>query len=138
MNHFARGGEGIVIVVLALSVIVVLLIGMARLFKKADKPGWGCIVPIYNVILELEIIGKSPWLIFLALIPLVNIIFGIYLGYQIALAFGKSSLFCFFAAILGPFVLCIIGYDDSEYIGPSGIYPEFLNEENNFSGVAHA
>jgi hypothetical protein len=86
----------------------------------------------------LQIIGKSPWFVFLFLIPIVNVIFGAYISYQLAIAFGKPTWFCILAILFGGLVLPIMGFDDSEYIGPDGIYPEFLDDKNNFSGVAHA
>ena len=138
MNHFPRGGEGIVIVFLAFSLIVAVIIGMAKVFQKANKPGWACIIPIYNIVVELQIVGKSPWFVLLMLIPIVNVVFVGYLNFQMAIAFGKQSWFCVLAIFFGPLVLFTMGFDDSEYIGPDGIYPEFLTDRNNLSGMAHA
>src|SRR5688572_11778933 len=42
-------------------------------FSKAGRPGWASIVPIYNVIVMLDIAGKPWWWVFLLFIPLVGI-----------------------------------------------------------------
>jgi hypothetical protein len=34
---------------------------MWKVFEKAGKPGWASIIPIYNVIVMLEIVGKPIW-----------------------------------------------------------------------------
>ena len=46
---------------LPLILTVVFLIAWARLFSKAGKPGWGIIVPIYNVVLLFQIAGVSMY-----------------------------------------------------------------------------
>ena len=45
-------------IVLYLAVIVVMIAGMWKVFQKAGKPGWVAIVPIYNLIVLLEIVGR--------------------------------------------------------------------------------
>ena len=45
-----------------------------KVFEKAGKPGWGCIIPIYNVILLMEIAGRPGWWFLLMLIPIVNVV----------------------------------------------------------------
>jgi len=46
----------------AWSVIVLIeIIGLWKIFIKAGKPGWASIIPIYNIIVLLEIIGKPLW-----------------------------------------------------------------------------
>ncbi len=54
----------------------VVMLGIASqwgIFSKAGKPGWACLIPIYNTIVLLEIVGKPWWWLLLMCIPLVNI-----------------------------------------------------------------
>ncbi len=68
-----------------------LIAGQWRTFEKAGKPGWACIVPIYNLIVMAEI-GKKPlWWVFMLFIPFVNIVFGIMLINGVSKAFGKDE-----------------------------------------------
>ena len=56
------------------AVIILVIASIWKIFTKAGKPGWASIVPIYNTIVLLEIVGKPTWWIILLLIPFVNII----------------------------------------------------------------
>jgi hypothetical protein len=49
-----------------------------KIFAKANKPGWAAIIPIYNMIVLLEVVGRPFWWILLKLIPCVNIVIGSY------------------------------------------------------------
>ena len=65
---------------LALNLITVLLVllqiaGLWRAFEKAEKPGWAAIIPIYGIIVMLEIIGKPKWHILFILLPFISIFF---------------------------------------------------------------
>ena len=41
-----------------------------KIFTKAGKPGWASIVPIYNIIVLLEIVGKPWWYLLIAYLSL--------------------------------------------------------------------
>jgi len=96
--------------------LVVLMIGSVwKVFTKAGKPGWACIVPIYNVIVLLEIAGKPLWWILLMIIPLVNIVIAILLAIEVAKKFGQSSGFGLGLAFL-PFIFYpVLGYGSARY-----------------------
>ena len=92
---------------------------MWKIFEKAGKPGWAAIVPIYNIVILLEIIGKPVWWIVLMLIPFVNLIVGIMLYIELAKSFGKGAgvgIACIF--VVGLFIL---GFGDATYVGPGGV-----------------
>ncbi len=40
------------------TILVLYVIGLWKTFEKAGKPGWTALIPIYNWIILLEIIGK--------------------------------------------------------------------------------
>lgn len=79
------------IIMLALSIL--LIIAQWKIYKKAGKPGWAAIVPIYNLIVLLEIVELPLWYIVLFFIPIANIyaMFKIYI--ELAHKFGKSTGF---------------------------------------------
>ena len=76
-----------------------------KIFKKANKPGWAAIVPIYNLVIIFRIANLSPWLIILLCIPLVNIVVYIVLANSISKSFGKEIGFT-----IGLFLLPYIFY----------------------------
>ncbi|MBA4031751.1 MAG: signal peptidase I, partial [Planctomyces sp.] len=57
----AGGAAAFVILLIQLAVVVLIVAGLWKMFAKAGKPGWAAIVPIYNMIVMLEIIGRPLW-----------------------------------------------------------------------------
>lgn len=111
----AAGIASMVFVVVYLALIVVVVAGAWMTFEKAGKPGWASIIPIYNVIVMLEIAGKPLWWIILLLVPCVNIVVAIILYIAIAERFGKGPAFGIGLAFL-PFIFFpILGFGDAKY-----------------------
>jgi hypothetical protein len=109
---------GCVGTIIWLAVLVVTIIGLWKVFVKAGKPGWGAIVPIYNIILICEITGRPAWWVVLTLIPFVNFIVLIILFIDLAKAFGKSPGYGIGLAIL-PFIFFpMLGFGAAQYRGP--------------------
>jgi len=61
------------------------------LFTKAGKPGWAAIIPIYNMIVMLEIAQKPTWWLVLMLLPGIQLIWIIWTLNLFVKRFGKSS-----------------------------------------------
>lgn len=106
---------------LYLAIIVLVYAGLWKLFVKADRPGWAAIIPIYNLIVMQDIIGREGWKIVLLLIPFVNIYFGITLYISFAKSYGKTGIGNYLAIIfLSIIVLPLWGFSDTvRYVGPS-------------------
>ena len=97
--------------------IVFLVAAQWKVYSKAGKPGWACIIPIYNIIVLLEIVNKPIWWIVLLLIPFVNIIVLIIIQVELAKVFGKSTGFAVGLILLSFIFLPILGFGDAKYIG---------------------
>jgi len=91
-----------------------------RIFAKAGKPGWACLIPIYNIIVLLEIVGKPLWWIFLLLIPIVNVVFMIWMTNLLSKSFGQSEGFTVGLVLLGIVFYPLLAFGDYQYIGPAG------------------
>jgi len=108
-------GMGIGMMLVWCAVLLILVISMWKIFTKAGKPGWAAIVPIYNLIVMLEIACKPIWWFILMLIPFVNIIILIILLVEIAKRFGKGVGFAIGMLIL-PFIFYpMLAFGDSKY-----------------------
>lgn len=119
MSGAAAGiGMGILLVYLAIGVLMI--ISMWKIFAKAGKPGWASLVPIYNIIVLLEIVGKPVWWIVLLLIPIVNFVVLIMLMHQLSLSFGKDIGFTIGLILLGIIFYPILAFGDAQYVGPGG------------------
>jgi hypothetical protein len=108
----------IMIPVMIISVIV--LIAYWKIFEKAGKPGWAAIVPIYNIIVLLEIVGKPLWWILLLIFPCTSIFISIWLLNLLSKSFGQSEGFTV-GLLLLPFIFFpLLGFGNYQYIGPAG------------------
>ena len=94
-----------------------MIASMWTIFSKAGKPGWASIVPIYNLIVLLEIVGKPWWWLFLMLIPIVNIVILIIVYHNLSLSFGKGGGFTVGLILLGIIFLPILAFGDAKYVG---------------------
>lgn len=117
---FTTGGElmmglfaGMMIFSLILSLIY--LISYIKIFKKAGKPGWACIVPIYSNIVMLEIAKLPLWYIILFFIPIANIYVLFKINIEIAKNFGKSSGFGVGMTLLPIIFVPLLAFSDSIY-----------------------
>lgn len=115
----AAGIFFVLIAIVWLAVLVLVLASMWVLFTKAGKPGWAAIIPIYNVIVLLEIIGRPLWWILLLFIPCVNFVVPIILFIDLAKSFGKDALFGVGLWLLGFIFFPILAFGDAKYQGPS-------------------
>lgn len=109
------GIGGLIVMVIWLALIIGVIAGIWKTFEKAGKPGWGAIIPIYNLILLLQIANKPLWWIILFFIPLVNIIVAIIVPIEIAAKFGKGAGFGLGLAFLGFIFYPILGFGDAKY-----------------------
>ena len=110
------GGVGLIIY---LAILAVIIIGAWKVFEKAGKPGWAAIVPIYNIIVLLEIVGRPLWFIVLFFIPCVNIAAGIIVAIDLAKSFGKDAVYGVGIALLGVVFVPMLGFGDAKYVGPA-------------------
>ncbi|MHB0981002.1 MAG: DUF5684 domain-containing protein [Thermoleophilia bacterium] len=98
---------------------VVMLAAMWRVYTKAGEPGWAAIIPIYNIIVLLKIIGRPAWWIVLYFIPLVNFVVAIMVYDGLSKSFGKGTGFTIGLIFLGPIFLLILGFGSARYVGPA-------------------
>ena len=106
--------------IIYIAVIALLIASMWAVFAKAGKPGWAALIPIYNLIILLEIVGKPWWWLFLMVIPLVNVVFAIWVYNLLSKSFGKSEGFTVGLLLLSFIFFPILGFGDAQYQGPAG------------------
>ncbi len=118
LQQGADQGMSVVSSVIIVIVAVVILVAWWKIFTKAGKPGWAAIIPIYNVIVLLQVVGRPIWWIILFLIPVVNIIIEIIVILDLAKSFGKGTGFGIGLILLNPIFALILAFGDAEYKGP--------------------
>lgn len=116
----SSGGAGVLIfLVLYFAFIIFLIASFWKIFTKAGQPGWAAIVPIYNLVVLLQIVGRPVWWIVLMLIPLVNLVILVMVAIDLAKSFGKGAGFGIGLAFLGFIFYPILGFGSAKYVGPA-------------------
>jgi len=114
----ANGGDqgpGVGTYIFATLFAVLMIAAMWKVFTKAGKPGWAAIVPIYNIIVLLQIAGKPVWWIILFFIPIVSLIIAILTYVALAERFGKGGGFAVGLVLLGPIFFPILGFGSAQF-----------------------
>jgi hypothetical protein len=105
---------------ISLILVLISIIVLWTIFEKAGKPGWAAIIPIYNIIVFLDMVGRPWWWLLLTIVPGVNFIIGLILMFDLARVFGKGAGFAIGLILLQPLFLLILAFDNSEYVGMQG------------------
>ncbi len=109
---------GIVGMLIGLAFIVLMIASAWKIFTKAGQPGWAAIIPIYNVIVLLKIIGKPWWWIIGLLIPFVNFVVMILMAVGLAKVFGKGIGFAIGLILLSFIFYPMLAFGDAIYTAP--------------------
>lgn len=114
---------------------LVTIVSQWKVFTKAGKPGWASIVPVYNMIVMIQIADLSLVYLLLFFVPIANIyaLFKIYIG--IAHKFGKSTGFGVGLIFLTIIFMPMLAFGDAVYEGNSNtsMNNDFNNNNNNFN-----
>jgi len=103
------------LVILWLIVAIILVAANWKLFTKAGKPGWAVLIPIYNVVVYLQIVDKPVWWIVLFFIPIVNIVIAIIVLIAFVQKFGQPAWHVVLALFLGVIYFPYLAFSSAEY-----------------------
>jgi hypothetical protein len=128
----------VVYLVAVLIVAVVAIVSMWKVFTKAGKPGWAAIVPIYNYLVLLEIVGRPWWWILLMLVGvipfvgwIVSLVVAVIVLNDLSKSFGQGTGMTVLLVLL-PFIgYPILAFGDAKYHGPAA-----LNSAGGAGGAA--
>lgn len=109
----------VILIIIYIALILFLIVSMWKVFEKAGQPGWGVLIPIYNIYLLLQIAGRPGWWLILYLIPFVNFVIAIIVSIDIAKNFGKETGFGLGLAFLGFIFYPILAFGSAQYQGAS-------------------
>lgn len=100
--------------------VIIIIAALWRIYEKAGKPGWAAIIPIYNIIVLMEIIGKPWWWLLLLLFPLTLLIFAIWSVNLLSKSFGQGVGFTIGLLLVGIIFYPMLAFGNYEYKGPAG------------------
>ncbi len=142
INQGIPMGAGIVMmfyILVALLLLVVQIVACWKVFEKAGEPGWKAIIPVYSeyVLYKIAWDVKPFWILIgaavvnmlLCWIPVVGTIIGFIVGslaiiievscyVKLSKAFGHGGWFAVGLLLLSPVFIMILGFENSEYLGP--------------------
>lgn len=116
----AGGGIGALFGLMCfVGLIAIAIIPTWVVFTKAGQPGWAAIIPIYNTIVLLEIVGRPLWFIVLFFIPFLNFVAAVLLAFDLAKSFGKDEVYGCGILLLPWVFLFLLAFGDARYVGPA-------------------
>ena len=121
----AIAAMGLFFWILSMTLSILMIISLWKIFKKAGKPGWASIVPIYNIYIMCEIAEKEWWYILLLCVPFGYIYVMIVLCNGMAKKFGKSGGF-----VVGMILLPVVFF-------PMLAFGKDANIVNNHSNISN-
>ena len=101
-----------------------MLVAGWKIFAKAGQPGWAVLIPIYNTIVFLRVVGLAWYWIFFPLVVLIPILgmfaylaWAIWLNHRLSVRFGQGVGFTIGLVLLPPIFWLILGFGSSKYVG---------------------
>ena len=94
---------------------LITIISYAKIFTKAGKPWWASIVPIYNIIVMLEIAKLPMWYIALFFVPIANIYALFKINIEMAKKFGKGTGFGIGMTLVSIIFIPLLAFSDNKY-----------------------
>lgn len=108
-------------IIFYLGVVGLIIASMWKIYEKAGEEGWKSIIPIYNLITLMKIVGKPAWwVVLICLVPVANIIFLIWTYNMLSKSFGKDEGFTIGMLLLGIVFFPMLAFGDAVYEGPYG------------------
>jgi len=114
-SNVAGAFFGGTVLIVEIALIVLAIVGLWMTLRKADKPGWGAIIPIYNTYLIIKMAGRPGWWLILFFIPIVNIIILLIVALDVAKNFGHGSGFGVLLWIFPMIMYLVLGFGSSQY-----------------------
>lgn len=115
-------------IIASLVITVITTIAMWRIFTKAGEQGWKAIVPVYNLIVLLRLVGRPTWwaaFLLLMFIPVVGslalLVLSIIVSHDLSKSFGKNVGMTVLLVLL-PFIgFPLLAWGDAKYQGPAAL-----------------
>ncbi len=93
------------------AILILMIVSRWRVFEKAGQPGWGSLIPVYNIYLTFKVAGRpggwTRWILF----PPVLLILLIITCFDIAKRFGKPGIFGLWILLVKVVFVPLLAFD---------------------------
>lgn len=111
------GGFMVLYWMVIVAVTLIVVVAQWKIFAKAGKPGWAALIPIYNGIVLLQIVGKPEWWVILYFVPIANLVVAIIVTVALAKSFGCATEYAI-GLLLLPFIFYpMLAFGSRQYEG---------------------
>jgi hypothetical protein len=108
-------GMAAVFGIVYLAIGILMIVSWWKILTKAGKPGWAILIPIYNIIVILQVVQKPVWWIILLIVPFANIVVLFIMIFGLAKVFGKGAGFGFGLLFLSIIFIPVLAFGDAQY-----------------------
>jgi hypothetical protein len=108
--------------------VIAMHAGAWKVFAKAGRPGWACLVPGYNLLVAFQIADLSSWWLLLPLLVLLpspepvkfaaawgTLGLLIWFNTRLARRFGEGVHIAIGLSMMAPLFWCWLGFGDAKY-----------------------
>ena len=109
-----------------LLVQIIHFLGTWKLYKKAGRQAWEALVPVYNAVVLMKIIGRPRWWVILLFLPIINLIMIPVVWVETIRSFGRNSNTdtLLVIATLGFYIFYVNYMLDVQYIEDRSLQPK--------------
>jgi hypothetical protein len=115
LNHLTIASSSGSVSYLWIVIAILEIVALWKVFIKAGRPGWGAIIPIYNIYLSVKVAKRPGWWWILFFIPILNIVIWFIVAIDIAKSFNKGVGFGILLAIFPTILLLILAFGSATY-----------------------
>jgi hypothetical protein len=108
-------GSGLVFALAWWPFVAAGVVGAWLVFDKSGRPGWTCLVPVYNGIQFLRVAKLPGWLVLALFAPGVNVVVFAWACHRLARAFGMDRGFALGLVLLPPVFMALLGIGPARY-----------------------
>ena len=144
----------LIITAIVISLLVISIVALYKIFKKAGRNGWEAIIPFYNIFVLVEISGLAKWWFILLIAPniisiidenlitlanIASLVGSFVCYYNLSKKFHKDTGFAILATLLPIIALPILAFSNNcqydfnvsvDELGPFGKNNQQTNPEN--------
>jgi len=110
----------LIILLLSAGIYVWTALALSAVLRKSGVEAWKAWVPILNAAVLLQLAGFSPWLVLLALVPVVNIAFlvvWVIALFRVNVSFGFGAGMTVLGLLVFPVWASVVGWGSARWVG---------------------